>query len=98
MEEKIFTRDQMSRIHKSTVNGVLRIWIDVHGMKAKDAILFIKNVIACHHREQCILEIVHGFNHGTAIKDTIRQQKLTNRSYLIETDDRNPGLTYLKVA
>lgn len=100
MGEQIFTKEQLDRIKAAAGN----IRIDVHGLGVYDAIRLIKNVIALNfRRHNFTIEIVHGYNGGSAIMQALRGSKknrlpVSTRITGIETCPWNLGITYLTVA
>ena len=96
---RIFTEDDMSRIQFGTANGLSLIILDVHGLTCRQASVFINNVIVLLFiKGSFYLEVIHGYNHGTAIKNmlwTSFQCKHVKRMY---ADAYNKGVTYLAVA
>lgn len=96
--EEIFTSEEMSRI---TINNpkdeCLWITADVHGMKCCQARRFINNIINVIHMV-FHLEIIHGYVHGTAIKEMLDRN--FNNVHIIEhhSDPCNYGVTYITLA
>ena len=94
----IFTQDDIERITvKDEVEKNLQVTVDVHGMKCSQAKRFINNIINAI-RSAFKLVIIHGYNHGTAIKDMLADN-LTN-SHIIDQyqDSYNKGVTYMVLA
>lgn len=96
--ELIFTQDEMHRlfIYESS-DSILKIVADVHGMKCVQAKRFINNIINIV-RSSFRLVIVHGFNHGTAIKDMLAET--FKNAHIIERhlDTHNSGVTHMLIA
>lgn len=86
---KAFCEDRMKVTEK---DGTVRVVIDVHKMKAKEANLTVKNIINLV-KGQFILVVCHGYNGGTAIRDLL-QNSFThpriNKQFISNT---NPGNT-----
>lgn len=96
--ELIFTQDEMHRLSIDEASGsTLKIVADVHGMKCFQAKRFINNIINIV-RATFRLVIIHGFNHGTAIKDMLAGT-FTN-THIVERhlDTRNRGVTHMLIA
>jgi hypothetical protein len=95
---KIFlSEEQMKRFRfVVTKNGAKAVVVDLHGLKAKEARTFIKNAVAAN-REGLLMYIVHGFNHGTAIKDIVNSEKISERIIERHLQEHNPGCTILSV-
>lgn len=93
----IFTSDEMARLSINEVSdSELRIIADVHGMKCKSAKRFINNIINVVRR--CfVLVVIHGFNHGTAIKDMLADGFANSHIQGKYQDISNLGVTYLRL-
>lgn len=80
-----------------TSDGLLRITADVHGMTCHEARRFINNIINLV-RVAFRLIIIHGYNHGTAIKDMLAWN--FNNTHITERhpDPWNQGVTYMSIA
>ena len=70
------------------------VTVDVHGLSLNNMIRLLKN-ISCICRQSFTLRIIHGFNHGTKLKDAVRTEGMFTRSYRIVPDQTNPGVTML---
>lgn len=90
----IFTENELERIWFIPTNIIC---VDLHGLSCFDARRFLNNVInvLCVPEE---LQVIHGYNHGTALRDMIRNDLHNPHIYEIRTDERNYGITYLNVA
>ena len=71
--------------------------VDVHGMKCWQAKQFINNIINLSNRP-FHLTVIHGYNHGTAIKDMVRNHLDNKRIMDRAADQFNLGITYLDIA
>lgn len=71
--------------------------VDVHGMKCPQAKRFINNIINVV-RIVFRLIIIHGYNHGTAIKEMLAQNFSNNHIYEQFPDPRNQGVTHMLIA
>jgi DNA-nicking Smr family endonuclease len=94
----IFSQDDISRITvKDEAEKNLMVTVDVHGMKCSQAKRFINNIINTI-RTAFKLIIIHGYNHGTAIKDMLAAN-FTN-SHIVDQyqDSYNKGITYMVLA
>ena len=89
--------DDLCRISTSEEAGVRTIYIDLHGLSKKCAIRMIQNTIAMF-RGDFRLELVHGYNHGTAIKEYIYKEMKNNRVINKQSPNYNPGITELMIA
>lgn len=86
----ILTQKDMNRLQFRDKEG--EIIADVHGMKCYEAKRFINNIINIA-MTKIKLTIVHGYNHGTAIRDMIRQSYNNAHVRYIIPDQQNQGIT-----
>lgn len=94
----IYPGDEVTRIQISQKNnGELSVVVDVHGMKCRQAERFINNLINIA-RCQFVMTVIHGYNHGTAILEMVRNE--VNNRHIVNryTDNYNRGVTYLAIA
>jgi DNA-nicking Smr family endonuclease len=94
----IYTPEQMERIRfAESVISDNQVTVDVHGMKCTEAKKFLNNLINLV-QESFHLIVIHGYNHGTAIKDMLSnnfENAHVARNY---PDQRNQGVTHLVIA
>lgn len=90
----ILTEDDMKRLTFKDKEGEKKIIADMHGMKCKQARRFLNNLLNII-RTAVELIIVHGFNHGTAIKDMILGDFYNEHISLISPDSHNKGVTHI---
>lgn len=94
----VLTQSEMNRIKVSErKSGKIRITADVHGMKCYEARRFINNIINIV-RTAFQLVIIHGYNHGTAIKDMLAQNFSNEHICEQFPDPRNQGVTHMLIA
>ncbi len=94
----ILTQSELERIDISeNRSGKIRITVDVHGMKCYEARRFINNIINIV-RTAFQLVIIHGYNHGTAIKEMLAQNFSNDHIYEQFPDPRNQGVTHMLIA
>lgn len=94
----VLTQSEMNRIKISeSRSGKLRITADVHSMKCYEARRFINNIINIV-RTAFQLVIIHGYNHGTAIKKMLAQNFSNDHIYEQFPDPRNQGVTHMLIA
>lgn len=86
----ILTQNEMRRLQFRDKEG--EIIADVHGMKCYEAKRFINNIINIAHT-RIKVTVVHGYNHGTAIKDMIRNGYENTHIRHIIPDKKNKGVT-----
>lgn len=94
----VLTQNELDRISIfESKTGKIRISADVHGMKCYEARKFINNIINIV-RIAFQLVIIHGYNHGTAIKEMLAQNFSNNHIYEQFPDPRNQGVTHMLIA
>lgn len=94
----IFTKEELNRITVTQNQfNELEIVVDVHGMKCSYAKRFINNLINVTRRA-FTLTIIHGYNHGTAIKDMLHNEFSNPHILQNIPDKRNQGLTHFVLA
>lgn len=78
-------------------DGEMVIRINTHEMKCKAANRVLNNIISMF---KCpfTLDVIHGYNHGTVIKDMIQDNIINQRIIAKKVLEYNPGETLIKVA
>ena len=76
-------------------NGRMELTIDVHGLSVQEARRKIRNVINIS-TEAFRLNVVHGYNHGTSIKDMLADKQISKRLEAQYCPQRNPGETVMR--
>ena len=71
--------------------------IDLHGLKRKEAKRFLNNIVNLITRTT-ELRVIHGYNHGTVLKDMIREDFSNPKIREVRLSVFNLGETVLKVA
>ena len=96
--QMILTTDEISRLTISdSEKGNVNITVDVHGMKCSQAKRFINNIInAVHTAFQLV--IIHGYKHGTAIKDMLAENFKNTHIATQYQDPFNQGITYMAIS
>ena len=89
----IFTNDDMKRIHVKENKGETKIIADVHGMSVRSAKRFINNILNVV-RMNIQLIVIHGYNHGTAIRDMINNHFENEHVVSKYIDKDNKGVTH----
>ena len=94
---KIFlTANDRDRISiEETTDGILAK-IDVHGLTCLEAKRIINSLIACC-RIAFTLEVNHGYNSGTSIKQMIVKDKFNDRFGEMLSPHDNPGITIIHI-
>jgi len=94
----ILTNEEISRLTISEIDETkIRITADVHGMKCSQARRFINNIINTV-RVAFQLIIIHGYNHGTAIKDMLAENFSNTHITEQHLDPYNKGVTHMLIA
>ena len=94
----ILTEAELSRLSiNEKHNGKLKITADVHGMKCREARKFINNIINIIHSTFQLI-IIHGYNHGTAIKEMLANNFNNDHIYEQFPDPYNQGITHMLIA
>lgn len=92
--EMMLSDKEMSRVSVSANDG---FYVDLHGMSCQQASRFLRNLIALV-KTACEMTVIHGYNHGQALKDLVRKGGLSARVVKTESVDWNPGVTKLMIA
>jgi len=93
----IFTKEEISRVkEKIRQNGTKEVIVDLHGLTVKKAQRMLTNLIAIDREGYDILAI-HGFNHGTAIKNMISEDLKSARIAGKKSPSHNPGQTIISI-
>ena len=93
--QMIFTHDELKRITVEEFHEKkTQIQVDVHGMKCCQAKRFINNII---NIARCAFQliIIHGYNHGTAIKDMLFENFSNTHIAKQYADPFNQGVTHM---
>lgn len=94
----VFTQEEIDRLTISEIDeSEIRIVADVHGMKCYQARCFINNIINTV-RIAFQLIIIHGYNHGTAIKDMLAENFSNTHVTEQHLDPYNLGVTHMLIA
>ncbi len=94
----VFTAKDVERTKVVEKGGkVSEIIVDVHGMLKAEAQKFLHNLIALI-RGTYKLTVIHGFNRGTAIKQMLRETKISDRVTELQGVGCNPGVTIMMIA
>jgi len=94
----ILTKEELSRLSiRENSGSELRIVADVHGMKCVQVRRLINNIISIV-RGAFQLIIIHGYNHGTAIRDMLEND--FNNEHISESfiEPYNLGVTHMVIA
>ena len=94
----IFSTDELSRISiKEHPGNILKLYADVHGLKCYQVKRFLNNLINII-KVSFELIVIHGFNHGTAIRDMLSDN--FNNLHLVRkyVSQFNQGVTHMIIA
>lgn len=80
-----------------TETGEPSITIDAHGQTVREARRMILNIINIT-RHPMQLDVIHGFNHGTAIRDMLAKESFGGRLEERFSPVYNPGETIMRIA
>ena len=95
--ETIVNRETLRNIEAVDASGGLpTIRVDLHGLAVREAKRLISNIIAMTPFP-FVLDLIHGYHRGTAIKDMIQEEKLSYRITSRQCLEKNPGRTLLNV-
>ncbi|MCR5546546.1 MAG: hypothetical protein K6F30_08745 [Lachnospiraceae bacterium] len=95
--ELIFSKLELDRMVFYEYQHQEYIRVDVHGLTCNQVKVFIKNIINVV-RGAFELIIIHGYLHGTKIKEMIYTQLGDmHRISDMKSEDWNPGVTYLMI-
>lgn len=78
-------------------DGEMLISVDLHYMYKEEARRLLAAIIDENPFEFC-LEVIHGFNHGTVLKNMVRDELKNRRIVKKYSPVWNPGSTYLVIA
>ena len=82
---------------KAGIHGNPEITYDAHGQTVLEARRTIRNIVNIS-RIPIDLYVIHGFNHGTAIKDMLAMEDFSGRLETRYCPQDNPGETILSIA
>ena len=96
--QMIFTKEDMERIVENIrEDGKREVSVDLHRFSVKEAKRFLQNIIAIEN-DTYTMKVIHGYNHGTAIRDMIQADINNKRITKKEVSEINPGMTFLMIA
>lgn len=82
---------------KSSEGEHIIVDVDVHQMTCAEAKKFIRNIISLLTQYNFTLNVIHGYLHGTAIKEMIYSENINNRIEKISSPSNNPGISILMI-
>ena len=78
--------------------GRLNIRMDLHELHKRDVEVLMKNLLLITKGVPFTLDLIHGYNHGTVLRDYIREELESPRIQEMYCPYYNEGETILKVA
>ena len=93
----IFSSQEMERITEGQTVYTAYYTIDLHGLKRKEAKRFLNNIVNITTKTT-ELYVIHGYNHGTVLKDMIQEDLSNPKIREINPSVFNLGETILRVA
>lgn len=93
----VMTKDEIKRIRVSeTESGDVSVQVDLHELSKSKARRFIGNIFGII-RGPFRLDVIHGYNHGTVLKEYINNELDNKRIKERHVHSRNEGMTILNV-
>ncbi len=90
----VLSRDDTYRIKVSKDGETPVVTVDLHGLNRYQAEKMLKNLLNVS-RQDFKLNVIHGYNHGTVLKEMICNRFENSHIAFKRTDDRNMGLTHI---
>lgn len=95
--QEIMTQDDMQRINIGVNDPGFLIQVDLHGLTCAEAKRFLNNII-CLVNPGFRFDVIHGYNHGTALKNMLMEDFNNKRVIKKNPDHKNPGLTHILIS
>ncbi len=93
----VFDKDSLDRVHACLQdNGALQIVADLHHLTKSRAKHFLKNIIALVRCSFSLL-VIHGYTHGTVLREMVRNEDISNRIFAVAPVPYDKGQTILEV-
>lgn len=96
MEERlelVLKKEQLSRIRFEQAE----LTVDLHGMCQSECRWLVRTMIAIIFTD-FQLNLIHGYNHGTKLKEMLLATNLSDRVTDMYCDPWNPGMTHMHIA
>ncbi|MCQ2467691.1 MAG: Smr/MutS family protein [Clostridia bacterium] len=90
----ILTRIEQERISFFCSENSMSVAVDLHGLSYVKGKRLLRNIINTIPFD-CSILVIHGFNHGTVLKNMVRNDLISSRVVRSECFDFNPGVTRL---
>lgn len=72
--------------------------VNVHGFDREEMERLVRFISVLLRGVEFSLVIIHGYNHGTVLKEAIRKDEFVSRPHKVVTDKFNLGITTYKFA
>lgn len=92
--QMVLPKAEFNRIQEDREEGYV---VDLHELRRDETTRLINNMINLT-THPCRISVIHGFNRGTVLQQTVRTAIKNPRIRKITTVDYNPGITYLDIA
>ncbi len=89
----VLSERDMARIRRTGAG----IAVDLHRLDRRNAMKLLNNIINLAKHSGRI-DAIHGYRHGTAIMESVRNEFHNRKVRTIQACPTNPGITYLQVA
>lgn len=93
---RIFTADETRRVSVDCSGQSVNLQADVHGMSRMECMIFLRNLINLF-RGPFSVNVVHGYNNGTVLRDLLRTEKISPKVTSVCWDTHNDGITRINV-
>ena len=87
----VMKKEDMDRIKIASNNDII---VDLHNLGTKEAMILINNIINLN-RDECNIQLIHGYNHGIALKDMFNNRFENKRIQERKQVQYNQGMTVL---
>lgn len=95
----IYENEDADRVEWGASDGNdITVSVDVHRMTCSEAKRFIRNIISLFAQCSFTLNVIHGYIHGTAIKEMIINDSISKRVEKVSSPADNPGVSILVIA
>ncbi len=95
--EFVVNKDNIDRIIVYENKRSIRVVVDLHRLKKWETRILLTNIINIVS-EPIELVVIHGFNHGTVLRDYVREELRNKKIQRWSTCGNNAGRTKLYIA
>jgi len=92
----IMTKDEINRIKISENDSGVDVQVDLHELRKPQAIRFLKNILNLI-TGPFKLSVIHGYNHGTVLKNYVNNELQNKRIIERHVLPYNMGVTVLNI-